>query len=141
MKISDPLKFFVNLAKVYSVINRKFDSSLNGLGFNEFIILFHVSQARDEKMRRVDLADKLGLTASGITRLLLPMEKIGLVKREVDENDARVSYVVLGKGGKEKLAEGIERAELLCEDVLPPSKAKKITSANEVLMELGATIK
>jgi hypothetical protein len=58
---------------------RRFDASLNGISFNEFIIMYTISQARDGKMRRVELAESMGLTPSGITRLLLPMEKIGLI--------------------------------------------------------------
>lgn len=110
---STALQFFVNLSKIQSVVTRRFDGRLNGLGWTDFIILLHLAQASDEKLRRIDLAEKIGLTASGVTRVLLPMEKIGLVTREINENDARVSYVVLAPGGKEKLFEALERAEYL----------------------------
>ena len=82
--ISPSLGFFFNLAKIQAVMARKFDSKLNGLGLNEFIILYNLSLAEGSEMRRIDLAEKIGLTASGITRLLLPMEKIGLVKRRIN---------------------------------------------------------
>lgn len=123
---STALQFFVNLSKIQSVVTRRFDGRLNGLGWTDFIILLHLAQASDEKLRRIDLAEKIGLTASGVTRILLPMEKIGLVTREVNENDARVSYVVLAPGGKEKLFEALERAEYLSGSAIPASKMSKI---------------
>lgn len=52
-------------------------------------------------MRRIELAESIGLSASGITRLLLPMEKTGLVTKEVNPRDARVSLVKLTKTGKQ----------------------------------------
>ena len=51
-------------------------------------------------MRRVDLAEQVGLTPSGITRLLNPMEKIGLIEKEDNPRDARVSLVALSSAGK-----------------------------------------
>src|SRR4051812_48921539 len=90
--ISPQLAFFIDLAKAKTVLSRRFDNrlSFHGLGFSDFMILYHISLSQDQKMRRTDLAEKIGLTASGVTRLLLPMEKIGLIKRESNEQDGRV---------------------------------------------------
>jgi DNA-binding MarR family transcriptional regulator len=101
------------------------------------MILYHLSQAPGEKLRRVDLAEKVGITASGITRMLLPMEKIGLVQREVSEQDARVSYVLLAPGGKRLLTESLESVEVLSQDILSTAKAKKIEELSKILTELG----
>lgn len=139
-KINSSIQFCLNVAKFQTEITRRLDARLNGLGFNEFIILYHLSQADDNKMRRIDLAEKIGLTASGITRLLLPMEKIGLIKKEPNEHDARVSYVVLATGGKTKLEEGLERMEIFCEDIIPDNKIKKVGELSELLIELGKNI-
>jgi len=135
--INSSLKFFLDLSKVQAIMSRRFDGRLGGLGFNELIILFHLSQAADGKMRRVDLAEKVGLTASGITRLLLPMEKIGLVKRELNEHDGRVSFVRLAPGGKRKLSEAMERAEIFMEEIIPAGKIKKLKEISGVLDELA----
>ncbi|HYC82923.1 MAG TPA: winged helix-turn-helix domain-containing protein, partial [Candidatus Paceibacterota bacterium] len=82
--LSPHLQFFIHLAKAKTVLARRFDNrlSFNGLGFSDFAILCQLQEAEDGKMRRTDLAERVGLTASGITRLLLPLEKIGVVKRE-----------------------------------------------------------
>lgn len=77
--ISAELLLLVNINKLQSVIARKFDSlSVHGLGFNDFVILHVLNSSVESKMRRIDLADKIGLTASGVTRLLNPLEKQGL---------------------------------------------------------------
>ncbi len=112
------VEFFIEVAKTYAVMSRRFDARLGGLGWSEFIIMFHLNQAEEGKMRRTDLAEKMGLTPSGITRLLLPMEKIGYIKRQADARDARVSYVALRTSGRELFQEGMERAEILVEEVL-----------------------
>lgn len=76
--ISSELLFLININKLQSVISRKFDAlSAHGLGFNDFVILYILSTSSESKMRRIDLAEKTGLTASGITRLLNPLEKSG----------------------------------------------------------------
>jgi DNA-binding MarR family transcriptional regulator len=109
------------------------------LGLNEFLILFHLTQSPEGKMRRVDLAEKVGLTASGITRLLAPMEKIGLVKREANAADARVSFVSLAKGGKHALENAIENAEDLARTVLSPATKEEVGYASSLLKKLGGT--
>jgi len=139
--INPSLKLFINLVKILTVSSRRWPGGLDGFGFSEFAILFYLNQARDNKLRRVDLADKLGLTASGVTRILAPMEKIGLIKREDNPRDARVSYVILTASGKRNLNESMEDAELLAEEVFPKDKIKKLESLSETLIELGATIK
>lgn len=138
--LSTQLKFLLQLAKVQALLSRKLDGGLGGLGFTEFIILYQLSCSPDEKLRRIDLANKVGLTASGVTRLLLPMEKIGLVSKETNIHDARVSYVVLAPGGKRKLEEGLERAEYLATEILPSGKKDTIASFLALLSEISGTL-
>ncbi len=143
MKHIDPsLEFFIHLAKAKTVVSRRFDQRLgfHGLGFSDFMILWHLSQAQEEKLRRTDLAEKIGLTASGVTRLLVPMEKIGLVKRESSEHDGRVSYVILAPGGKRMITESLESAEVLAQDLLPSGASKKTQDLTSILVELGKTV-
>jgi DNA-binding MarR family transcriptional regulator len=52
-------------------------------------------------MRRIDLAESVGLSASGITRLVNPMQKNHLVQKETNARDARVSLVQLSETGEE----------------------------------------
>jgi DNA-binding MarR family transcriptional regulator len=96
----------MRLTRAYAVLTRRLDnalSSLHGLSFGDFMILYHLDRAPGTKLRRVDLAERLGLTASGVTRSLLPLEKLHLVLRQPDPRDARVGYAVLTESGQQLL--------------------------------------
>jgi len=128
----------MNLAKIQSVLSRRFDRlSIHGIGFSDFMILYLLSQAKGERMRRIDLAEKIGLTASGVTRMLLPLEKIGLIKREANERDARVSYVVLTETGKQLFEDAKDTANSLAGEIIPAEKVSNITTLSDILTDLG----
>jgi DNA-binding MarR family transcriptional regulator len=139
--INSSLRILMNLAKVQSVISRRFDRlSVHGIGFTDFMILYLLRQAPGERMRRIDLAEKIGLTASGVTRMLLPLEKIGLIKREANERDARVSYVVLTETGKQLFEDAKETAGSLAREIIPIETARTVTTLSEILTLLGGNI-
>ena len=140
--ISQSLKFFLNLNTVQVLTAKRFDSKLSshGISLNDFMILYHVGEATDEKLRRIDLAEKIGLTASGITRMLMPLEKLGLVRKEANSRDARVSYVKLAPAGKRILNEAIATAEATTEQILNSTKNRKVDDLSKILIELGGTI-
>lgn len=135
--LTSSVAVFLELAKTQAVLTRRFDAGLGGLGLNEFMILSHLSSAENETLRRVDLAEKVGLTQSGITRLLAPMEKIGLVRREACADDARVSYVVLAPGGKQKYQDAVERAELICEELLAAANVENAELLSQTIRAIG----
>ncbi len=140
--ISDDLLLLMNMAKVQSVVARKFDSlSVHGLGFSDLVILYLLTDAPEHRMRRIDLAEKIGLTASGVTRLLSPLEKIGLVTREANERDARVSYVVITPTGERVFEEARVTAEYAAKEILSFKKNKSLRAVSELLHELGGNIK
>lgn len=142
MSVVNPaLKILMNLAKAQAVISRRFDRlNVHGIGFNDLMILYVLQQSTDGKMRRIDLADQIGLTASGITRMLLPMEKIGLVTREANERDARVSYVVLTSAGKQLFEDAEKTASTLANEIVPALKPKDINLLTDLLSSLGGKI-
>jgi len=131
------VKFFLNLGKTQTILTHRFDRGLGGIGFNEFLILFYLDQAPGQKMSRVDLAEKIGMTASGVTRLLLPMEKVHLIKSGPVETDARVRFVMATPAGKEKLSEALERLDLFAEEIIPASKMKDIEVLSDLLVDIG----
>ena len=54
-------------------VSRKLDNSLgavHGIGLTEYMVLDILAQAPQGALRRIDLAEELGRTASGVTRLL-----------------------------------------------------------------------
>ena len=130
-KITSKLKFLMLIAKAGAVAGRKFSGQ--GLGFGDLAVLYAISQAPEGKIRRTDLADEVGLTASGVTRLLIPLEKIGVVKRQAHERDARASYVVMTKSGKELFENALKLAEMRSHDLISEEQAKKLDQINELL--------
>ena len=138
MNIENPvIPFFLNLGRTQSILSQRFDRGLNGLGFNEFLILFYLDQADEQKMRRVDLAKKIGMTPSGVTRILVPMEKVHVITNGPIETDARVRFVQITPAGKEKLDDAIERIGLLAEEIIPSSKMKDLEKLSTLLVDIG----
>ncbi len=77
----------------------------HGLTMADYSVLLHLAWAPERRMRRVDLAERVVLTASGITRLLDGLERSGHVARHACEADRRVVYAVLTDAGLAKLRE------------------------------------
>jgi DNA-binding MarR family transcriptional regulator len=99
---------FVSLVRGQTAVTRVLSSKLvadHGLTINGYEALLSLARAEGRRMRRVDLADKLLLTASGVTRLLDGLEQEGYVDRESCASDRRVTYAVLTEPGLDKLRE------------------------------------
>jgi len=80
-------------------------SSVHGLSVNEIFLLMQLENAPLHKLPRVELAKRLNTSASTVTRMAIPMEKLGLVSRQSDERDARLAFVVLTKTGATRINE------------------------------------
>jgi DNA-binding MarR family transcriptional regulator len=103
---SSAVRAFVALVRAHSAAIRQLNAQLtrdHGLTINDYEVLLRLARAPDRRMRRVDLADEVLLTASGITRLLDGLERAGFVERGSCESDRRVVYAVLTEAGLEKL--------------------------------------
>jgi DNA-binding MarR family transcriptional regulator len=97
---------WAKLLRAHAALTRRFSADLqatHGLTLNAYEVLLQLAHAPERRLRRVDLAGSVLLTASGITRLLDGLERAGYVDRAADENDARVTYAVLTDEGYEKL--------------------------------------
>jgi len=142
LSLSPSLKMIMNQSMVQSVLAKKLDAqlSMHGISFTDFMILYHLYHSENKKMRRIDLAEKTGLSASGITRLIAPMEKIGLVKREANQRDARVSFVKLAPGGARILEESAAGADNLARQLLAGLEPDMIKAVLKTLGLLGGTI-
>jgi DNA-binding MarR family transcriptional regulator len=118
--LTPALETALRLVRAQAALVKRFDSTLSGLhgvSFADLMVLFQLGRARGGRMRRVDLAQALGLSASGVTRGLIPLERIGLVVREPDPRDARVAYAALTATGRERLAEMLTAAEEVAAEV------------------------
>ena len=118
----------LRLARADAVVRRRVEAQ--GLSLSDLAALHHLSASPDGTLRRQDLADRLGMTPSGVTRLLAPLEKLGFVTRDPSPRDARLSLVVLTPAGarraREALAEADERAQALLERSLEPEQVETL---------------
>jgi DNA-binding MarR family transcriptional regulator len=125
-KISEPLALCLAVAKASAALSRRFDGrlgSFHGLSFSDFLLLLELSRAPGGRLRRVDLAARVGLTPSAVTRTLIPLEKIGLAARQTDPHDARAGYAVLTRSGQRVLREAWETAEAISREAVPEDAA------------------
>jgi DNA-binding MarR family transcriptional regulator len=102
------LDAWINFLRAHAAVTRGFNAELlekHGLTLNDFDVLAQLSLAEERALRRVDLAERVLLTPSGITRLLAGLEGAGYVERRECKEDARVTYAVLTDEGYEKLRE------------------------------------
>lgn len=96
------------LVRAHAVTTRVLAAALqdrHGLSLSGYETLGLLARAEGQRMRRVDLAERLLLTPSGVTRLLEGLEREGLVERAACESDLRVSYAHLTDAGRDLLAE------------------------------------
>jgi DNA-binding MarR family transcriptional regulator len=98
----------VSLLRAHAALTRELSADLvnqHGLTINDYEVLLHLARSEDRRLRRVDLAERLILTASGITRLLDGLERAGWVEKARCASDGRVAYAVLTEAGLNKLRE------------------------------------
>ena len=103
---SRAVEVWVRLLRGHAACRRALSTQLqaeHSLTVNDYEALLLLSRAEGKLMRRVDLADGLQLTASGVTRLLDGLEEQGLVDKATCPSDGRVTYAKLTRRGLKKL--------------------------------------
>ncbi|OLE36265.1 MAG: hypothetical protein AUG48_08020 [Actinobacteria bacterium 13_1_20CM_3_68_9] len=99
---------FIRLVRANAAVTRQLSAQLStdhGLNLSAYEALLRLARAPDTRLRRVDLANGLLLTAGGVTRMLDGLERDGFVAREECSSDRRVTYAVLTQTGRAKLRE------------------------------------
>jgi DNA-binding MarR family transcriptional regulator len=102
------VRAWTNLLRAHAATSRALSAELqsrHGLSLNAYEALHELSVAEGGRMRRIDLARRLALTPSGITRLLEGLEASGFVTRRECVSDLRVAYAELTDAGRAKLDE------------------------------------
>ena len=102
------LEAWINFLRAHAAVTRQFNAELlatHALTINDYDVLAQLSRAPEQALKRVDLAESVLLTPSGITRLLKGLEEAGWVSNRPCAEDSRVTYAVLTPAGKRKLAE------------------------------------
>jgi len=93
-------------AAAWNRLERRLDSSLGairGISLAEYRLLRALGDAPGSRASRVDLAQAVGLTPSGVTRALRPMEKLSIVSTVKSKRDARLAIAALTPAGRELL--------------------------------------
>jgi len=91
---------FTNLA------TRALDEALSdahGISVKEFDVLITLFNAPDGRLRMSELAERVVLSASGVTHLVTRLERDGLVQRIVDDDDRRSFFTALTPAGHQRL--------------------------------------
>lgn len=107
----------LDFAAAWGRLERSLDGSLSaarGISFAEYRLLEALDRAPDAMASRVELASAVGLTPSGVTRALRPLEKLKIVRTQRAERDARLALAKLTPAGRQLVAE----ASVIVEDVM-----------------------
>jgi DNA-binding MarR family transcriptional regulator len=97
------LSAVLDLALARTLVLRHVDTPLghhHGINLTDLALLIELREAPGEKLRRLELAQRLGITPSGVARQVAPLERIGLVGRESNPRDARLALVTLTDAGR-----------------------------------------
>lgn len=130
-------RLLLAFAAAWNRIERRLDGSLGairGISLAEYRLLRALADAPNSRASRVDLAQAVGLTPSGVTRALRPMEKLGIVTTVKSKRDARLAIAALSPAGREL----VEDASAVVNDAMQAllSRSPKVSRSLDELAEL-----
>jgi DNA-binding MarR family transcriptional regulator len=134
--------FALALAAAWNGLERQLDGALGsvrGISFAEYRLLRALADAPKEQASRIDLARAVGLTASGVTRALRPLEKLGVVSTVKSERDARLAIASLTPSGQTLFADasGVVNDTMAVVLERSPKLAGKLTGIASVLQTVS----
>jgi DNA-binding MarR family transcriptional regulator len=92
--------------RAHSQLTRRLEADLiaeQALPLASYDVLLTLMEAPQHRLRMTELADRVLLSRSGMTRLVDRLEREGLVVREACPNDARGMFTVLTDEGAQRL--------------------------------------
>jgi DNA-binding MarR family transcriptional regulator len=92
--------------RAHSLVTRALESDLlaeQRLPLASYDVLVQLVEAPQRRLRMSELAERVLLSRSGLTRLVDRLEREGLVRREACDSDARGLFTVLTDAGLERL--------------------------------------
>lgn len=135
---------WVALLHAHTALTRAFNADLqatHGLTVTDFEVLRHLAGEEDGQMRRVDLAQRIGLTPSGITRLLDGLQRAGLVAKAACPSDGRVTYAQITPEGRDTLScaadTHLAAIDALFAERFTPDEAEQLAELLERLPRAG----
>ncbi len=123
---------------ISTLLSKKMDSllSLHGLSFTEFVIMHKLKTTKGGSLSRINLAESVGLTASGVTRLLAPMEKNNIIEKTANPRDARQSLVTLTSTGEELTSYALVSVEEGCKSLFSLLNEKELNQLMALLNKI-----
>lgn len=94
--------FLTAHARITDVLARELRDG-TGLPLTWYDVLVQLSEASDRRLRMQELADRILLSKSGLTRLIDRMEQEGYVTRYPCEDDRRGTYAQMTDAGYETI--------------------------------------
>ncbi len=92
--------------RAHATVTRRLEAELiaeHDLPLASYDVLVQLSEAPDRRLRMTELADRVLLSRSGLTRLADRLERDGLISRQACPSDARGTLAVLTDAGLARL--------------------------------------
>jgi len=142
IKNSKEQSLALTFASAWGRLERRLDNSLGsirGISLAEYRLLRALGDAPGAQASRVDLAQAVGLTPSGVTRALRPMEKLGIVSTVKSKRDARLAIAALTPAGRELLSDASNVVDDAMKAVLKrsPATLAQLDGLVELLDDIG----
>jgi len=96
--------------RAHAVVTRELSRELEdeaSLPLAFYDVLLTLAQATGRRLRMAQLADRVALSRSGLTRLVDRLQREGLVRREPSPDDARGMFTVITVEGLRRLREAV----------------------------------
>ena len=98
----DELRAWRAFLRAHAMVGRSLERALEGsdLTLAGYGVLVVLSEAPEQRLRLHEIAERIGLTKSGLTRLIDRLEARGYVERHACELDKRGQYAVVTAAGR-----------------------------------------
>jgi len=106
MLTSQELSAWRGFLKTHARVTRALDAEMraeHGLPVSSYEVLMFLADAPGQRLRMAEIADRVLLSRSGLTRLVDRLEALGYVTRCAVEDDGRGAYAELTEAGRAKL--------------------------------------
>ncbi len=103
---TEELRAWRGMLQVHAAVTRALDADLragHGLALSSYEVLMLLGEADQERLRMADIADRVLVSRSGLTRLIDRLVEAGLVERCACADDGRGAFAQLTDAGREKL--------------------------------------
>jgi DNA-binding MarR family transcriptional regulator len=135
---TDSIDLCLRVSLAHASLSLKLDEELgtyHGLSPADFMVLRQVSQAQCGCLPVSDLVRPMGLRLSAVMRMLLPLEKTGLVQRESSAGSG-ARCVAIRPAGSRLLQEALVTAEEVCKRAIAQLPADAVPVLESALTTL-----